>query len=156
MNRDAVAGLEAGKIAEHRGDFIHAAIEFLVGDDGSGFAFWLRDENQRRFVLVLGEMAVHAVVAGIEFAADKPLPERWIAGVQRGVPILIPVKEFGVIAKAFRKVLFAETLDEIGIVQIGLPDKFRRRQKTLFLFPMHRDLRFVVFWHHGLRLRIFR
>ena len=85
-----------------------------------GFVFRLGNENQRGFVFVLCEMPIDAVVAGIEFAADKPFPERRIAGVQRGVPILIPMQQLGVFAKAFGEIFFAEALDDGGIVEIGL------------------------------------
>src|SRR5882757_7823608 len=88
-----------------------AAIEFLIGDDRGGFAFRLRNENQRRLVFVFGKVPVDAVVAGVEFAADKPFPKWRIAGVQRGVPILIPMQEVGILAKTFRKILLAETFD---------------------------------------------
>src|ERR1700719_4452869 len=97
----------------------------------------MRNENQGRFVFVLCEMAVDAVVAGVELAADKPFPKWRIAGVQRSVPILIPVQQFGIVAKAFRKILFAEALNDRGVVEVGLSNKFRRRIKTLFLFPVH-------------------
>jgi len=71
VDGDAVAGLQPGKIAQHGSDFVHPPVEFLVGDDRGGFALRLRNKNQRRFVFVLREMAVDAVVAGVDFAADK-------------------------------------------------------------------------------------
>src|ERR1700719_1833300 len=114
----------------------------------------MRNENQGGFVFVLCEMAVAAVVAGVELAADKPFPKGRIAGVQRGVPILIPVEEFGVVAEAFGEILFAEALDDRGVVEVGLPNKFRRGEKILFLFPMNGNLRCVVFARRRLRLRI--
>src|ERR1700730_6953271 len=149
VNGDAITGLEPSKIAKHGRDFVHAAIEFLIGDNRSGFTLWLRDKNQGCFVFVLGEMAIDAVVTGVEFAADKPFPKWRIAGVQSGVPILVPMQQFGILAKAFRKVFLAETFDHRGVVQIGLPDKFRRGIKTLFFFPVNGDLRFVLSWRSG-------
>src|SRR5882762_2233738 len=81
VDGDAIAGFQSGKIAEHRGDFVHALVELLVGDDGGGFTLRLGDEDQRGFVLVFSEMAVNAVVAGVEFAADEPFPEGRVARV---------------------------------------------------------------------------
>src|SRR5882757_10583554 len=131
---------------QHGGDFVYAPIELLESDDRGGFVFRLRYKNQRRFVFVFGKVPVYAVVAGVEFAANKPFPKWRIAGVQRGVPILIPMQEFGVLAKTFGKILLAETFDHRRVVQIGLANKFRRGIKTLFFFPVHGDLRFVLSW----------
>src|SRR5579872_4062240 len=100
-------------------------------------------------------MAVHAVVAGIELTADEPLPEWRIIRIEGGVPILIPMQQFGVVAKTFREILLAETLDEGGVIQVGLPDKFRRGIKILFLFPVNGNLCFVVSAHRSLRPRLF-
>src|SRR5882762_932481 len=146
VNGDAVTSLEPGEIAQHGGDFVHAPVKLLESDDRGGFAFRFRYENQRRFVFVFGKVPVDAVVAGVEFAADKPFPKWRVAGVQCGVPIPIPMQQFGVLAKTFRKILLAETLDHRWVVQIGLANKFRRGIKTLFFFPVHGDLRFVLSW----------
>ena len=93
VNGDAIASFQPGEIAQHGGDFIHAAVKFLIGDyrgwilpSGSG------TKMSAALFLYLLEMPVDAVVAGIQFAADKPLPERRLVGVQRGVPILVPVQ----------------------------------------------------------------
>jgi len=63
--------------------------------------FW--NPNQRHFVLILRQVPVHAVVTRIDLSADKPLPERRIARVERGVPILIPGQQIGILLKAFGK-----------------------------------------------------
>src|ERR1700738_2185960 len=89
-------------------------------------------------------MAVNAVVAGVEFASDKPFPKGRITGVERGMPILIPVQQLRIVAEAFREVLLAEALDYRWIVQLGLSDEFGRGIKILFLFPVNGDLRFVL------------
>ena len=77
-----------------------------------GFVFRLGNEDQRRLVLVLGQVAIDAVVAGVELSADEPLPERRVTGVERGVPVLIPVEQFGVFAEAFGEISFAESVDD--------------------------------------------
>jgi len=89
-----------------------------------GFVFRLGDEDQRRFVLVLGEVAVDAVVTSVEFAADEPFPERRVAGIERFAPGFVPIEEGGVMVEALRKMSFAELLDEGGIGKIGLSDEF--------------------------------
>src|SRR5882672_2404634 len=145
VNGYAVAGLEAGEIAEHGGNFVDALVEFLVGDDGGGFGFGLGDENQRGFVLMFDEMAIDAVVAGVEFAADKPFPEGWIAGVEGLAPGLVPMEEVGVVVKTFREIFFAEFLDEGGVGEIGLSNEFLGRTKIFLFFPMDGNLRFGEF-----------
>jgi len=75
VNGDAIALLETGKALQHGGDFVNAAIELLVGNDDVVFFFGLRHEDQRGFVFVFGEMAIHAVVSHVQAAADEPLPE---------------------------------------------------------------------------------
>jgi hypothetical protein len=100
------------------------------------------------------EVAIDAVVAGIQLAADEPLPERWIAGVQRGVPILIPVKKIGVFAKTFGEIFLAEALHDGWVVKIGLPDEFCRGTEEFLFFPVDGDLGFV-FPGFGLALRRF-
>ena len=142
VDGDAIALLQSGKFAQHGGDFIHAAIEFLIGDDDVVLVFGLGNEDERGLVLVFGEMAVDAVVAGVQLAADKPFPERRMIGVQRGVPILIPVEKFGVLAEAFGEIFFAEAFDDARIVEIRLGDEAGRRANVLFFLPVHGDLRF--------------
>ena len=126
VDGDAVASFQSGEIAQQGGGFVYAAVEFLVGDDSGGFVFGLGNEDQGGFVFVLREMAVDAVVAGVEFAAYEPFPEGWIGGVQRGVPVVVPVEQFGVFVEAFGEVLFVEAGDEVGVVKVGLADELGR------------------------------
>ena len=53
VNRDAIAGFQSGEIAQHRGGFVHAAIQLLIGDDLRGFVLGFRHEDQRGFIFVL-------------------------------------------------------------------------------------------------------
>src|ERR1700692_1370176 len=87
-------------------------------------------------------MAIDAVVTSVEFAADKPFPERWLTGVKGGVPILVPVQQFGVFAEAFRKMLLAELLHHGRIIEIGLAYEFCGGLEVLFFLPMHGNLSF--------------
>ena len=140
MNGDAISALQAAEIAQQRREFIHSHIEFAVGDGYGRFGFRLRHKDQRRFVLVLGEVPVHAVVRGVDLAAHEPLPERRITGVERGVPVLVPAQQIGVLPEAFREILLAEAFEDVGIGQIRLADKFRGRIIVFFFPPMNCDL----------------
>ncbi len=140
MNGDAISGLQTAEIAQQRREFIHSHIEFAVGDGYGRFGFRFRNKDHRRFVLVLGEVPVHAVVRGVDLAAHEPLPERRIAGVERRVPVLVPAQQVGVLPEAFREILLAEAFDDVGIGQIRLADKFRGRIVVFLLPPMDCDL----------------
>src|SRR5215469_17820487 len=120
MDSDAIARLQTAEITQQSREFVHFYIEFAVGDGHGGLVLGLRNKDERGFVFVLGEMAVHTVVASVELAAHKPLPERWIAGVKRSVPILVPTQHVGVLAEALGKVLLAEALVDGWVSQIGL------------------------------------
>ncbi len=79
VDRDAVARLQAAEVPEKRGELVHAGVELLVRDRLRVLVFRLGDEDEGRLVLVLREMAVDAVVGGVELAADEPFPERRVA-----------------------------------------------------------------------------
>ena len=140
MNGDAVSALQAAEIAQQRREFIHSHIEFAIGDGYGRFGFRLRYKDQSGFVLVLGEVPVHAVVRGVDLAAHEPLPERRIAGVKRGVPVLVPAQQIGVLPEALREILLTEALEDARIGQIRLADKFRGRIVVFLLAPMDCDL----------------
>src|SRR5579859_1687213 len=72
VNGDAIAGFEAAEIAEHGGGFVDADVKFAIGEDLRGFVFGFGNENEGGFVFMLGEMAIDAVIGGVEFAADEP------------------------------------------------------------------------------------
>ena len=145
VNGDAVAGFQSRKVTQKSRGFVHAPVQLLIGDGRGGFTLGLRNKNERGFVLIFGEMAVHAVVAGVELAADKPFPERRMLGVQRGVPVLIPVEQFGVMSETLRKIFFVELRDEVRVVEVGLANEFRGRAVIAFLFPVDGDLRLTDF-----------
>ena len=84
----------------------------LVGDVLDRFVLWLGDEVDRRLVLVLGEMAIDAVVTGVDPAADEPSPERWIARIKRDVPGPVPVKKVSVLLEAVRDVIQTESIKD--------------------------------------------
>src|ERR1019366_5591616 len=70
-----------------------------------------------------------------------------ITGVERGVPVLGPAQQIGVLPEAFREILLAETFVDAGISQICLADKFRGRIIVFFLPPMDCDLSCAGFDH---------
>ncbi len=148
MNGDAISALQTTKIAQQRREFIHSHIKLAISNGNGHLVFGFRDKDQRRFVLVLGQVPVHAVVGGVDLAPRKPLPERRITGIERGVPVLVPAQKIGVLSKAFRKVFLTEAFDDVGIGQIRLADELRGRIIVFFLPPMNRDLSFGRLTHY--------
>ena len=145
--------LQTAEIAQQRREFIHSHIELAVGDGYGRFGFRFRNKDERRFVLVLGEVPVHAVVRGVDLAADEPLPERWIAGVERGVPVLVPAQQIGIVTEAFREIFLAEAFVDVGIGQVCLADKLRGGIIVFLLPPMHCDLSLAGLGHRILLLK---
>src|ERR1035441_7816797 len=97
-------------------------------------------------------MPVDAVIAGVQPAADEPLPEGRVAGVQRGVPGRVPAEQVRVLLEAVRETLLAEPLKDGRVGGVGLLDEFRGRQVILLLAPVHcdRGLRHLGFADLGL------
>src|SRR5260370_10696664 len=85
---------------------------------------------------MLFQVAVDAVIAGVELASDKPLPERRMAGIERGVPIVIPVQKVRIFVEALGEMLLAEFFDYGGVGEGGLCNELGRRIKGILLFPM--------------------
>src|SRR5262245_65872391 len=92
-----------------------------------GFVFRLGHKVDRRLVLVLGEMAIYAVGAGGDPAANEPSPERRIARVERDVPGFAPIEKVGVLLKAVRKSVESEPLEHRLIGQVGLSNELLLR-----------------------------
>jgi hypothetical protein len=74
------------------------------------FVLKFRNEVDRRLVLVSRQMAIDAVVTGIELTANEPSPEGRMPRVERNIPILVPVEEICVFLKALWKVVEAESV----------------------------------------------
>ncbi len=144
MDGDAIAGLQSAEVAKNRGHLIDACVQLLVRQRIGGLGLRFRDENERRLVLVFGEMPIHAVEAGVEAAADEPLPERRIAAVERRVPVLLPVEQVGVFAEVLRKLVDREAVEDRRIGQIRLTDEFRRWLDVLLFLPVDRDFSFFA------------
>src|SRR5262249_17950177 len=123
MKRDAIARLQAGEVSKERGELIHPDKQILIGEMPDGLVLAFRDEMNSSFILVLLKVPVDAIVARVDLAADKPLPERRVTGIESRFPIPIPVQKIGVLFETFGKALQAEPLIDTFVCQIGLPDK---------------------------------
>ena len=66
-------------------------------------------------------------------------------GVERGVPIPVPVEQFGVVPETFREIFLVEHGDEIGVVQIGLANELCGRAVIALFFPVDGNLRLTDF-----------
>src|SRR5262249_41046563 len=95
---------------------------------------------QCRFVPVFGQMPVNTIVTGVEFSADEPFPERRVAGIQGGVPGLVPGQHVRILFEALREFIGTESLVDGRIGQIGLTNKFGGGIVIFFFLPMARDL----------------
>src|SRR5262249_15801170 len=90
----------------------------------------------------------------VQLSADKPLPERSVVGIERGVPVVVPAEQIGVFTVALREIPLAEALVDRGIGKIGLAYKFGAGVVILLFSPMNRNLRFrqfgvlLSFLHH--------
>ena len=140
VDGDAIAGLESAEIAKHCGGFVDADVKLAIGEDLRGFVFGFGDEDEGGFVFVLGEVAIDAVVGGIEFAADEPFPEGRAGSVERFAPPLVPMEKVGVAVKTLGKVFFGELFYERCVDEIGLSLEFLGRMEILLFFPVDGDL----------------
>jgi hypothetical protein len=145
VDRDAVSGLQAREVAQERGELVDADVELLVRHRDRAFFLELRNRDQRGLVLVLRQVAVDAVAGDVELAADEPLPERRLAGVEDRVPPLVPGEHLRVFLEAFREVLLREAFVDRGVLHVRLRDEAGGRRVVLLFLPMDRDLRFGRF-----------
>jgi hypothetical protein len=119
-----VALFRTAEVSQQRGDLRLRALEFLVSDVLDGFVLRFGDKVDRCLVLVLGEMAIDAVITGVDSATDEPSPERRLARVERDVPDPVPVEEIGVLLEAVREVVETESIKDRFVGQVGLGNEF--------------------------------
>src|ERR1700686_3768112 len=131
MKGDAVADVHSAKPAQECSKLIDPFVELLIGDRLGFLAFGLGDPDERRLVASLRKMAINAVDARVEPATDEPLPERRIAGVQRGVPVLVPREQVRVLLEALGEVLLAEAFADAGVACIRLSDELWWRGEVI-------------------------
>ncbi len=110
VQRHAIAGLETGEITQHRRNFVDPRPKLLIGNRLVSLILGFRCEDQRRFIPVFGQMPVNTVVAGVELSAHEPLPERRVAGIQGGMPVLVPAQHVGIFFETLREFIAAEPL----------------------------------------------
>src|SRR5256712_11357411 len=140
MERHPVTLLEPTEVAEQCGELIDALVKLLVRDGLRTLVLRLGDPDERGLVPVLRQVAIDAVIGGVQLATDKPLPEGCVAGIESRVPVLVPGEEVRVLLEAFGEVLLPESIEDARITCIGLADKSRRRGEVLLLAPMDGDL----------------
>ena len=140
---DAVALLEPGEVPEQGGELVDPDVELLVGDRLQRLFLRLRNEVNGCLVLVFGQVPVNAVEAGVYLAADEPLPARGVAGIEGGVPILVPGEKIGVFLEALGNFIQAEALVDSGVGHVGLRNELGRGMDILLFLPVNRDLRFA-------------
>jgi hypothetical protein len=102
----------------------------------------LGHEVDGRLVLVLGQVAVHAVIRGVDLAALEPFPAGRVAGVQDIIPVFVPVQQVGIFFEAIGKVVKAKTIIDRRIRHVCLCDKLIGGIIVFFFTPVNRDLRF--------------
>ena len=134
---DPVADLEATEAFEHGGQLVHPAVELPVSYCFWFFGLGLGDPDKRRLVCFSGQVPVDAVVAGVEPAPHEPLPKRGVGGVERRVPVLVPVEQVGVLPEAFGKAVLAEALVDRRVGRVGLADEAGRGEEVLLLAPVN-------------------
>ena len=137
----AVADLDPGDALQERGELVDPPVELLVGDRLGLFRLRLGHPDERRLVAARGQVAVDAVVTGVQPASDEPLPERRRAGVERRVPVGVPAQQVRVLLEALGEPLLAEPLEDGRVGRVGLRDERRGLVGVVLLAPVHRDLR---------------
>ena len=137
---DPVAGLHPAGVSEQTCELVHAPVELLVGDGLGVLIFGLGHPDDRRLVARLRQVAVDAVVAGVETAADEPLPEGRIARVEHRLPPRVPRQEVGVLLEAIGEPLFAEPLEDLRIRGIRLRDEGRGGVVVALFAPVDGNL----------------
>ncbi|GBE21803.1 hypothetical protein BMS3Bbin01_01155 [bacterium BMS3Bbin01] len=140
VERHPVTDLDATEAAQESGELVDTLIELLVGDHQGVFGLRLGHPDESRLVAAGREVAVDAVVGGVQSPTDEPLPMRRVTRVERRVPIGVPAEQVGVLLETLRKMLLTESLEDLGIRAVRLRDELRRGVVILLLTPMNGDL----------------
>jgi len=138
----AITGLQAAEIPQQGSEFTHSNIQLLIGDMLCRLALQFRYKMDGGLVLVLRQMPIDAVVAGIDPATDKPSPKRSITGIESFVPTSIPVQEVSVLVEAPRKVVETEPFVNLLVGQVCLGNELLWRIVVFFFLPMDRNFGF--------------
>ncbi len=121
VDRDPVAGGDA-EVGQRVGGLADEVLQLGVGDRAlvlGGVVDRLADEVEGDLVAASGlDVAVDAVVGGVELAADEPLRERRVVPVQDAVPAGVPREALGLLgpeALAVGGGAFVGLLGEVGV-----------------------------------------
>ncbi len=120
---DAVPAFQPGKIPEQGGEFIHTHIKFLVGNVLVFLFHRFGDEVNGGLVLVVFQVTVYTVVAGVDLAAFKPFVAGCITGIQGLIPVFIPGQQIGVFLETVGKIIQAETIVNALVRHVCLGDE---------------------------------
>src|SRR5438477_7420570 len=88
-------------------------------------------------------MAVHAVVAGVDFSTGEPLPKWGVARVEHRAIGLEPRQHVGIRLEAIGKLVEGELLEDSGVAHVRLRFELLGRLVELLFLPMHGDLCFA-------------
>ena len=141
-----VAGLQADGVTQHRRELVHLSLQFRIADRNVVVGLQFRYEDDRGLVRAGLCVPVHAVVRGVQLAADEPLPERRVTGVEGRVPGLVPGEQVRVLPEAVGEVLFGEPVEDGRVLRISLLNERGGWRVVRFLAPVRRDLRLRGLW----------
>ena len=135
IQRHAVAGRDT-EFLQYIGKLADFTVQILIREDPriAGFSF----PDDRRFVLTpCGQVPIDAVVAGVDFTADKPLRFRHLT-LDHMIPFFEPVQVFVSQVSPERRGVIFRLLEHLLILSfradIGLFGEFGgRREGTCFL-----------------------
>jgi hypothetical protein len=138
---DAVSAFQAGKILEQGGEFIHPHIEFLVGDVLVFLFQRFGNEVNGGLVLVIFQVTVDAVVAGVDLAALEPFEAGRVAGIQDLIPVFVPGQQVGIFLETVGEIVQAEPVVDALVRHVCLGDELCRRIIVSFFLPVNGNLR---------------
>ena len=141
VERHSLTRLHTDEVPEECGELVHPDVELLVSDRPCIRVLRLGHPDEGGLVATHREVAVDAVVRGVQSPSDEPLPKRRVAGVERGVPVGVPGEQVPVFLEAPGEVLLAEAVEDRRVGGVRLADELRGRVVVVLLAPMNGDLR---------------
>ncbi len=141
MQGNPVTPFQAGKVFEQGGEFIHSHIQFLVGDVLGLFFQGFGNKVDGGLVLVSLQVAVDAVVAGVDLAALEPFVAGCVAGIKNLIPVFVPGQQIGIFFETVGKIFQAEPVVNAFVSHVRLGDEFRGRIIVSLLLPVYGNLR---------------
>jgi hypothetical protein len=99
------------------------------------------NEVNSGLVLVVFQVTVNTVVAGVDLAALEPFVAGRIAGIQDFIPVFIPGQQIGIFFLAVGEIIQAEPVIDAFVRHVGLGDELRGRIIVSFFLPVYGNLR---------------